>query len=160
MAEMFKAEIAGLEIFEKKMQDIQEIFGDLKPLFRRLRRSILNIIDDNFESEGVEAGEKWQALSEKYNKQKIKLYGSGKKILEASGDLRKSFTSKIDNTSLTVGTAKEYAAIHNFGMDEKNMPKREFMLNEFQADDLSYVVVTHYFEEAHKRKIQMIKGEL
>ena len=104
---MFKAEIAGLEIFEKKMQDIQEIFGDLKPLFRRLRRSILNIINDNFESEGVEAGEKWQALSEKYNKQKIKLYGSGKKILEASGDLRKSFTSKIDKTSLTVGTAKE-----------------------------------------------------
>lgn len=160
MAEMFKAEIHGLDLFEKQMKDVQEIFGDLKPLFRRLRRTILNIIDDNFDTEGTASGEKWQELSEKYNKRKILQYGMGKKILEASGDLRKSFTSKIDKTSLTVGTAKEYAAIHNFGMDEKNMPQREFMLKEFQIGDLSYEVVTHYFEETHKRKIKLIKGEI
>lgn len=160
MAEMFKAEIHGLDLFEKQMKDVQEIFGDLKPLFRRLRRTILNIIDDNFDTEGTASGEKWQELSEKYNKLKILQYGMGKKILEASGDLRKSFTSKIDKTSLTIGTAKEYAAIHNFGMDEKNMPQREFMLKEFQIGDLSYDIVTHYFEEAHKRKIKLIKGKL
>ena len=160
MAEMFKAEIHGLDLFEKQMKDVQEIFGDLKPLFRRLRRTILNIIDDNFDTEGTASGEKWQELSEKYNKRKILQYGMGKKILEASGDLRKSFTSKIDNTSLTVGTAKEYAAIHNFGMDEKNMPQREFMLKEFQVGDLSYEVIKHYYEEAYKRKIKLIKGEI
>lgn len=95
MAEMFKAEIHGLDLFEKQMKDVQEIFGDLKPLFRRLRRTILNIIDDNFDTEGTASGEKWQELSEKYNKRKILQYGMGKKILEASGDLRKSFTSSL-----------------------------------------------------------------
>lgn len=158
MAEMFKAEIVGLDVFEKQMRDVQEIFGDLKPLFKRLRRTILNIIDDNFDTEGSASGEKWQELSEKYNKRKIKLYGVGKKILEASGDLRKSFTSKIDKTSLTIGTTKEYAAIHNFGMDEKNMPQREFMLKEFQIGDLSYDVVTYYLEEIQKKNINIAKG--
>ena len=68
MAEMFKAEIVGLDVFEKQMRDVHEIFGDLKPLFRRLRRTILNIIDDNFDTEGTASGEKWQDLSEKYSK--------------------------------------------------------------------------------------------
>lgn len=34
--EMFKTEIIGLDFFEKKMNSLQETFGDLKPLFRRL----------------------------------------------------------------------------------------------------------------------------
>lgn len=156
---MFKAEIHGLDFFEYQLKNIQEIFGDLRPLFRRFRRTILNIIDDNFDTEGTASGEKWQELSEKYNIQKIKKYGMGKKILEASGSLRKSFTSKIDDKTLTIGTAKEYAAIHNFGMDEKNMPQREFMLKEFQVGDLSYDLITHYEEEAWKRRVKFLRGE-
>lgn len=48
--EMFKTEIIGLDFFEKKMKTLQETFGDLKPLFRRLSRSILNTIDKNFDT--------------------------------------------------------------------------------------------------------------
>lgn len=43
--EMFKTEIIGLDFFEKKMKTLQETFGDLKPLFRRLSRSIDKIFD-------------------------------------------------------------------------------------------------------------------
>lgn len=148
--EMFKTEIIGLDFFEKKMNSLQETFGDLKPLFRRLSRSILNTIDKNFDTEGVASGEKWQDLSKDYEIKKINEYGLNKKILELSGDLRKSFTREITDNTLIVGTAKEYAAIHNFGMDERNMPQREFMPKDWQIEQLGYEVVTYYLEQQAK----------
>ena len=38
---------------------------------------------------------------------------------------------------MTIGTAKEYAAIHNFGHEKRNMPQREFFrFSEETMDDL------------------------
>ena len=74
--EMFKTEIIGLDFFEKKMKTLQETFGDLKPLFRRLSRSILNTIDNNIENnmtsqiESIEKIDNYiNKWNEYYNKQ-------------------------------------------------------------------------------------------
>ena len=123
--ETFKIKINSKDII-KKLNKLAEETSNLKPLLRVVRQSLLTYIDDNFDTEGKASGEKWEELSPKYLEQKIKKVKINK-ILQFGGDLRTSFTSKINDSSLIIGTAKEYAAVHNFGYDERNIPQREFM---------------------------------
>lgn len=141
----FETEFNRKEVIEK-LKCLNKKFSNVKPFLKIIRKSLLNDIDTNFQTEGTSSGEKWKEWSSKYKKLRIK-YGAkikndkkllstkdfkekqGKfkdKILTLQGHLRKSFTSKIDNNSLIIGTAKEYAAAHNFGYSKRNLPKREF----------------------------------
>lgn len=135
---MFTAKINDEEI-KKKLTELADLTSDLKPLFRVLRQTILAVIDDNFETEGTASGEKWEELSDNYKIRKIKEYEAGKKILEASGDLRTSFIGKVTSNDLTIGSPKKYAAVHNFGYEERNMPKREIIrFSDQQIEDIVF----------------------
>ncbi len=135
---MFTAKMNDEEI-KKKLTELADLTSDLKPLFRVLRQTILAAIDDNFETEGTASGDKWEELSNGYKAKKVKEYGEDKKILEASGDLRTSFIGKVTSNDLTIGSPKEYAAVHNFGYEERNMPKREIIrFSDQQIEDIVF----------------------
>lgn len=135
---MFTAKMNDKEI-KDKLEELYEYTSDLKPLFRVLRQTILAAIDDNFETEGTASGDKWEELSNDYKIKKIKEYGAGKKILEASGDLRTRFIGKVTSNDLTIGSPKEYAAVHNFGYEERNIPKREIIrFSDQQIEDIVF----------------------
>ena len=135
MGEYFEAKLNHKEIIIK-LAELSKKFSNLTPFFKIIRVKLLKEIDENFATEGVASGEKWKEWSEKYKKYRIKNFGNGL-ILNLSGELRRSFTSIIEGKKLTIGTAKEYAAIHNFGHEKRNMPQREFFRSsEETMDDL------------------------
>lgn len=124
--------------FEIKVEEMKNLADRLKELAAEYKdnfRQFLKIIDvklraaidENFLTEGKSLGQKWAEWSEKYKKWRIKHYGGGQ-ILTREGNLRESFVSEIEDNSLTIGTAKEYAAIHNFGHKKKKMPQREYFV--------------------------------
>lgn len=110
--------------------------GQLKPFLKWLDVKLRGGIEENFLTEGRYSGEKWQEWSEKYKKWRIKHYGGGQ-ILTREGNLRESITSILEDDKLIIGTAKEYAAIHNFGHKKRNMPKREYF--RFSSENLKEI---------------------
>ena len=137
MGKYFTVQMNSKEVFQK-LDEIADSVSDLKPLFKILRQSLMDSIYENFETEGTASGDKWEEWSEKWAKEREKREKVSK-ILQYDGDLRDSFDYKITSTDLTIGTAKEYAAIHNFGYDEKNMPQREFMrFSDTQLQDATF----------------------
>lgn len=117
----------NVEEFQKKFGEIRKNFTDLTPFLKIIRVKLLLALQENFSTEGTSLGAKWQAWSEKYKKLRIKHGKSGDGvILSDTGLLRKSFKGVIEDKKLTIGTAIEYAAIHNFGHPQRKMPKREY----------------------------------
>ena len=134
---MFTAKMNDKEI-KDKLEELYEYTSNLKPLFRVLRQTILAAIDDNFTTEGTASGDKWEELSEKWVAERIK-HGKFSKILQYDGDLRTSFIGKVTSNDLTIGSPKEYAAVHNFGYEERNMPKREIIrFSDQQIEDIVF----------------------
>ena len=97
------------------------------PFLKIIKTSLLAEIEENFATEGTSSGEKWKAWSTKYKKHMVKIGKPGNKILTDSAFLKNSFKGEISGDKLTIGTAVEYAAIHNFGHKKKKMPKRPFL---------------------------------
>ncbi len=135
MGEYFEVKFNNDEVIGK-LTELSKKFSNLTPFLKIIRVKLLYEIEQNFLTEGKSSGEKWKDWSERYKKYRIKHFGGGQ-ILSRSGELRRSFTSILEKKKLTIGTAKEYAAIHNFGHDGKNMPQREFFrFSETSMDEL------------------------
>lgn len=135
MGEYFEVKFNNNEVIGK-LTELSKKFSNLTPFLKIIRVKLLKEIDENFATEGVASGEKWKEWSGRYKKYRIKHFGGGQ-ILSRSGELRRSLTSILEKKKLTIGTAKEYAAIHNFGHDGKNMPQREFFrFSETSMDEL------------------------
>ena len=145
--ECFEVEFNNEQITQK-LENLKKSFSDLAPFFKIIRTNLLNEIEENFNTEGTNSGEKWAEWSEKYKKLRIKLGKSSTGvILSDSGQLRESFFGEIEANKLTIGTAKEYAAIHNFGHDKKNMPQREYFRFSDNAIDGLLADINDYAKE-------------
>lgn len=140
MTDIVKLEIDNKEIKKMLTGIAEKVKKPKKSIFRPVGHIIKNYIDENFETEGENSGEKWQAWSDVYKAHRDYIGRGDGNILQLEGELREKITDKITNDSVIVGTNQDYAAIHNFGFDginkkgvEMNMPKRTYM--EF-TDDL------------------------
>ncbi|MGN0013825.1 MAG: phage virion morphogenesis protein [Candidatus Gastranaerophilaceae bacterium] len=142
----FKVKINANEIVSK-LNALKQEFTDLTPFLKLISVKLLGAIDDNFATEGKSSGEKWKDWSDTYKKWKIKTWKSNSKtanplILTSKANLWDSIRGEIEGNKLTIGSAMEYAAIHNFGLKktvqkknkkgtsfscDMNMPQREFM---------------------------------
>lgn len=132
---MSKAQIQitvdGEDQFNRVFSRMDANFDDLTPIWGDLRDEFWRIEKEQFDSEGGKgASGRWKSLSSRYNKQKIKRYGSGKKILEASGDLVSSLTGnnpgsyyRTTKKEFAIGTTLPYSVYHQRGSG--NLPKRE-----------------------------------
>ncbi len=142
----FTAKMNDEEI-KKKLTELAELTSDLKPLFRVLRQTILSAIYDNFDTEGTASGDKWEELSKDYKARKVKEYGEDKKILEVSGHLKTSFIDQVKSDSLTIGSPEDYAAVHNFGYEDRNIPKREIIrFSDQQIEDIVFEIHWWYLK--------------
>lgn len=134
---------------------------NLKPILRQVSHVMLEDIDENFETEGANQGQKWQDWTDNWRERRKKLGRGSGRIMQLEGELRESFTRKVDADSAVVGTNKEYAAIHNFGGDVKKrrakgkrgrtgtfkMPQRRFVA---WTDSLKVKVTTEIVYELKK----------
>lgn len=149
-----------IDIDDKGFQNyIEELFKkvkDLNPLMRIISQTMKLEVDENFETEGQNAGEKWADWSDPWRLRRTQLGRGSGKIMNFNGELRQSITRKATGTEAIVGTNKVYAAIHNFGGEIKKrnggtfeMEKRAFMV---WTDDLKSKIQTEVVAYLMKNK--------
>lgn len=123
--------VDGKEEFSRVFSRLDANFDDLTPIWPDVRDKFWNIEKEQFDSEGSKGGGgRWKSLSPRYAKQKIKRYGAGVKILEASGDLLRSLTGDAPGSyyyagkkEVAIGTTLARGIYHQRG--EGRLPKRE-----------------------------------
>jgi phage gpG-like protein len=115
-----------LDIMANDLNDFKPMFQKIANDFRKTERGI-------FDSQGAfEGGSKWPALSPAYKQIKDRKY-PGRRILEATGAMRKSLTlqagsghiSQPTTDSLTIGTRDKKAPYHQSGTSK--MPQRKVL---------------------------------
>lgn len=153
-------DLISIDIDDKKFREhILSLFKklkDLRPLMRIISQTMKLEVDENFETEGQNVGEKWEDWSDSWRLRRTKLGRGSGRIMNFNGELRQSITRKATSTEATVGTNKEYAAIHNFGGEIKkrnggtfDMVKRAFMV---WTDDLKSKIETEVVLYLTKQK--------
>lgn len=156
---------------EKGLKELAENAKNKRKILRELGHTVVNYIDETFETEGKHIGNKWVDWSDYYKKVRQKMGRGEGGILSREGELRESIDYSVNGDSVIIGTNKVYAAIHNFGSDgenkkgiDMNIPKRTFM--EF-TDDLEEQIITTLWgelkiDEAERQmdaRLKELKGE-
>lgn len=139
-----QARIDKLAVF---MQDLRPFWPLVVPLVTAWWKL-------QFESEGAFGGEKWAALSPMYEQRKRMLY-PGRKILEATGALRRAASSpsrSVTPTTLTLTIDDPKAEFHQQGTSR--MPARPLVFGDplgAEASRQLQGVADRYIEDLMKR---------
>ncbi|MBQ7593253.1 MAG: phage virion morphogenesis protein [Synergistaceae bacterium] len=101
-------------------REIQRLIGKLtrmKKYFSQVGRYVQSqTIHERFDKEQAPSGEKWKPLSSSRVKQRMKRHKSGNmKILQDTGELRRSIKYQADDEGVTIGSSLNYAKLHQFG---------------------------------------------
>jgi len=104
--------------------------ADRKRLLQGIGPEIEEGARERFQLQQSPDGDSWKALAQKtldYYAKKNLL--KNRKILTGEGFLQESITSEVqgDAWSVLVGAAREYAAVHQFGWEKKNIPARPYL---------------------------------
>ena len=100
---------------------------DLTPLMRRIAGHLADATEQAFENEATPDGKPWEhraastLASSKYRDRQPE------KILQFSGHLVRSILADWSETEAIVGTNAIYAATHQFGDSQRNIPARPFL---------------------------------
>lgn len=108
----FEIEVKLNENITDKLNEIQKNLKNLKPLFNQIGYTLIDIVEENFESESF-LGKPWTPLANSTKKQKAKKGYT--KILQNRGHLAESIDFEAHEDKLVLGTNLEYAPIHQFG---------------------------------------------
>lgn len=100
----------SLKEFQKRLNNLAKDFNDPKEILNEIGILTKNKSEESFEKQTSPFGGGWKA-----NAPATLIQKRGNKILTQSGLLRTSLTYKLGNQSVTIGTNKEYAPIHQFG---------------------------------------------
>jgi phage gpG-like protein len=124
---LIRFDIIGDAAVERVLENMRMRVENAKPAFDAIGDLLAEAETKQFETEGDYGSGGWAALSPKYAAWKAKHY-PGKPILEATGALRGSLTSRpfgveeVSATRAVFGTDIEYAAYHQTGTEK--MPAR------------------------------------
>lgn len=99
---------------------------NLEPAFRDIGEHLLESHEQRFNDQQEPDGTPWQPLSSKTVARKIKAHQSDK-ILRGYGTLADTLNYQISKNQLQFGSPMEYAATHQFGRDNANIPARPFL---------------------------------
>jgi phage gpG-like protein len=107
------------------LRDMLDRLGDLSPLTRQWAETLRDGVEEAFDTEGYG---KWPDLSEITKRRRAELGYTGK-ILQQRGELAASIEAYNDASSATVGTAKIYAPVQNFGATIKPKNARRLVFS-------------------------------
>lgn len=125
----FRLEIAGDVAMDRGIARFADGVADYRPIWPVVEDEFYAQEKSQFESEGAEGGDKWDALSPEYDGWK-EAHFPGKPILQRTGSLYESLTNpnstngvrREERKTLTLGTTIPYALYHQKGTE--NMPAR------------------------------------
>lgn len=113
------------------LKDLLQRGESLRPAFMAIGADLVGSHEDRFPTQQSPDGTPWAPLSEKYKKSKRKRdSGHPDIILVLNGYLANNFAFKASDNELWFGpgeVAKDYAAVHQLGSSQKNIPARPFL---------------------------------
>lgn len=117
----------GVNNIRQKLKAIADGLRDMRPLWQAVGMYIQRqTIKERFDKEQSPGGQKWKPLSQSTVNHRKKRHKSGNmKILQDTGELRRSITYEAEPNSVRVGTNLKYARTHQFGRG--NIPARPFL---------------------------------
>lgn len=126
----FTFEVEGKAEFDRSFNRVGEHVSDLRPVWDKIERVFFDIESEQFKSEGSKGRSgKWKPLKRSYAARKERTH-PGMPILQRSGRMMRSLTSKTGDTVLvkerqefSIGTSLFYPAFHQTGTSK--MPARE-----------------------------------
>ena len=107
---------------------------DARPINRKIADDMMRVIRMTFTGQGRRYGGSWHALDIATVREKRRR-GLDHRILIARGRLMDSYTKprsrnqilRIDRDTIELGSKLDYAAVHQFGDDDKGIPARPFI---------------------------------
>ncbi len=153
-----KITLRGHTELQRKFNKLAKKIDNKNPMFKQVGILLMNQVSKNFDTES-DAGKKWKKLSDATiaNRRKGKNVAgvTGVKILQDSGDLRKSIVREHSNSMVRVGTPIKYAPTHEDGASTGKgwggpIPKRPFMVTEH----LGLTIAVDYTETFINNKIR------
>jgi len=96
------------------LSSILERGQHMKPAFDQIGEYLIRETQLRFDRQESPDGNPWAPLKPRTVKAKNR-QNKISKILQARGDLRRSIVYQSSNTSLVIGSNRDYAAIHQFG---------------------------------------------
>ena len=128
--------VSKLKNIEKRVNAVKNMH-DTRFLTGKISKDMKSKVDMRFRNESDPDGKAWQGLSSRsivsrYNsglkKKKGKKAVKGRsRILQNTGNLKRSIHARNTKTEAIVGTNSKYATTHNFGNPKRNIPQRRFM---------------------------------
>ena len=107
----------GVNRLKQRLQSQANNLLNLQPLWQLVGMYVQKqTIKERFYKEQAPDGSKWQPLSQARIKQRLKRHKSGNmKILQDTGELRRSVQYEAGQTYVRIGSNLKYARIHQFG---------------------------------------------
>ena len=129
----------GVLRLQRRFNRMAKSLRNRRPMFTRIGISVMNDISNNFTDEAHQ-GDPWRRLSQTTIDARRRSGGPIRpKILQDSGDLRKSFTRaggnpKVTNNEVKVGSNVPYAPKHEFGdAGPPRIPRRQILPSELRG---------------------------
>lgn len=117
---------------------------DREDLLKSLARQLEDAATARFTTKRDPDGNPWRELTEAYRNSLAKTHTEARPPLEVSGDLRDSLDSQVTADHALVGATQIYAAVHQFGWPERNIPARPY-LGVGTGDKHELVAITENF---------------
>lgn len=106
-----------LDGIAQKLTRVEELLAPAAPL-------VAAALERNFEEEGRPV--RWTPLSPRYAAAKARRFGAGLRILQRTGALRRSITTRLEASALVASAHAPYAALHQSGT--RRLPARPFLV--------------------------------
>lgn len=110
---MINYKVIGEHKLQDHLQEMKVETKDTRKLLARCGVQILRWVDQNFRAQGLEKS--WKPLAEST---KFVRRGKQARILQNTGILKQSFTSKVETDQVKIGSPLKIAGYHHFGGEE------------------------------------------
>ena len=141
---LISIQVEGLKRVQHKLKLSADKLQNMRNFWKSVGMYVQKqTIRERFDKQQSPEGQKWKPLSPATIKHRMKHHKKGIiKILQDTGELRRSIACEADNNSVKVGSKLKYARTHQFGRG--NIPARPF-LGLTQAEK-TYItsMFTHY----------------
>lgn len=119
--------VEGLSKVQQKLKVTADKLHSLKPFWQTVGMYVQRqTIKERFDKEKSPDGQKWKPLTESTNRRRKKRHKrENMKILQDTGELRRSIAYEANDDSVRVGSKLKYARTHQFGRGK--IPARPFL---------------------------------
>ena len=125
---MIKVSMIGMAAVQVMIRDLAKANKNPRSEFAIIGRRMLKMQRQHFTDKRDAEGTRWPALSKATIKARRKGPRKGEpQPLRDTGRLFNSLTSQATNIGAIVGTNVKYAATHQFGVEDRNIPARPFL---------------------------------